>query len=144
MISEELPIAGTVLRFAYLWSHEIRQGITAPSKERPVALVVAHRPESGSCVVLPITHTEPCAPTVGIEIPDATRRRLGLDDERQWIILTDVNVFVWPGADLRPVPHREPETAIYGRLGRAFYEDVLAQLQTLIRARCVNLALRKP
>lgn len=29
---------------------------------------------------------------------------IGLDDERLWIITTEVNRCIWPGPDLRPVP----------------------------------------
>ena len=34
--------------------------------------------------------------------PDTVKRRLELDDERSWIVLTEANRFIWPGPDLRP------------------------------------------
>ncbi|MCJ2011454.1 type II toxin-antitoxin system PemK/MazF family toxin [Methylobacterium sp. J-076] len=135
MIPQDIPGAGTVIRYAYLWSHEARLGRTEGSKDRPVALVIAKRPGEGQCVVVPITHREPEAPAVGIEIPPALRERLGLDEQRQWVVLTDVNTFHWPGPDLRDVPGRDPVTFVYGTLTKAFFRDVLAHMQTLIRAR---------
>ena len=33
----------------------------------------------------------------------ATKRRLGLDDARSWIMVTEGNRFAWPGPDLRPI-----------------------------------------
>ena len=39
-----------------------------------------------------------------MEIPQATKQRLRLDDARSWVIVSEVNDFIWPGPDLRPVP----------------------------------------
>jgi hypothetical protein len=54
-------------------------------------------------VVAPITHTPPHDPRAAIEIPSAVKVRLRLDDERSWIIASEVNLFTWPGPDLRPI-----------------------------------------
>jgi len=43
--------------------------------------------------VLPISHTPPANPALAVEIPHETKRRLGLDDERSWIVLTEANRF---------------------------------------------------
>ena len=32
------------------------------------------------------------------------KKQLGLDRERSWIILTELNRFIWPGPDIRPLP----------------------------------------
>ena len=66
--------------------------------------------------VLPITHTPPADHRDAIEIPPATKIRLGLDDDRSWIILTEANDFIWPGPDLRAVPGTNPSTVTYGFL----------------------------
>ena len=73
-----------------------------------------------------------------IEIPEAERARLGLDSDRCWIVVSEYNVFTWPGPDLRPIPGREPSTVIYGRLSRSLFEKVLIQAQTLLRAKLVR------
>lgn len=134
MIPKEPPIAGTVLRFSFLWSYEDERGILEDHKDRPVVLVISKNPERGSCIVVAITHREPEAPVVGIEVPAAVRKELGLDDLRQWIIISEGNRFIWPGPDLRAIPDVDPPSVIYGQIPKGLYVDVLAQLQALVRA----------
>ena len=42
----------------------------------------------------------------------ATKRRLGLDDQRSGIIAGDLNQIVWPGVDLRPAAY-DPHAFAY-------------------------------
>jgi len=72
----------------------------------------------------PITHTPPERPDDAIEIPTATKQRLGLDTERSWIVISEVNEFVWPGPDLRPLPGRDQSTIVYGVLPPKFFDHV--------------------
>lgn len=130
------PVAGTVLRYRYLWRREEEGGDRRGHKDRPAAIILS-RTANGETIVVPITHAEPLDPATALEVPEEERRRIGLDDERSWVILTEFNAFVWPGLDLGPVPGREPETFVYGRLSKAFFGRVLFQVQTLIRARLV-------
>lgn len=55
-------------------------------------------------LVAPITHTAPARSADAIEIPRNVRERLGLDRERGWIVLTELNRFIWPGPDIRVAP----------------------------------------
>ena len=66
--------------------------------------------------MLPITHTPPSSPNLAIEIPHVTKRRLGLDDARSWVVLTEANRFTWPGPDLRPLRRGEAASVLYGEL----------------------------
>jgi hypothetical protein len=50
--------------------------------------------------------------------------RLGIDDERSWIAITEGNESVWPGPDLRPVPGRDTSTIAYGPLLPRFFAHV--------------------
>lgn len=135
MIPENPPIAGTVLRYSYLWRREADQGRDEGEKDRPVALLLAKAPGTGECLVCPITHTPPDDAATAIEIPAAERARLGLDNERSWIVVAEINAFVWPGPDLRPIPSRNPSTVIYGQVSKGLYQKVLAQVQALVKAR---------
>ncbi len=45
----------------------------------------------------------PHDPNVAVEIPLRVKEHLGLDSERSWVILEEVNIFTWPGFDLRPI-----------------------------------------
>lgn len=79
----------------------------------------------------PITHAEPRFPSEGILIPPKVKRGLGLDDEPSWIIVTDLNVFDWPGVDLYPVPASPPGTYAYGFLPPTLYEQVRVRVNVL-------------
>jgi hypothetical protein len=89
------PAAGLVIRYAYLWANEYEAGAAEGVKDRPAAVILAHETEEGRtiAVVLPITHSPPSAGSAAVEIPQATKRRLGLDSERSWIVTDEANVF---------------------------------------------------
>ena len=112
------PVPGLVIRYAYLWRSEKLAGRTEGVKDRPCAIILVTRRqnEEEHVVVLPIIHTSPSDPTLAMEIPSAVKRRLGLDSERSWIVLSELNRFVWPGPDLRPAVPGDPDSIIYGLL----------------------------
>ena len=85
-------------------------------------------------VVVPITHTAPSVGSDALEIPPVIKRHLGLDDERSWVILNELNVFNWPGPDLRPVASMGNDTAVYGMLPSGFFRRIRDQLVSNIRA----------
>lgn len=94
-----------MIRYSYLWHSEYLRGQEEGVKDRPCAVVLLLQNEDGDDIVtvLPITHTPPSRSDadLAIEIPPVTKRRLGLDDERSWVVPTEANRFVWPGPDLR-------------------------------------------
>ncbi len=85
-------------------------------------------------VVLPITHARPQIATTAIEIPLETKRRIGLDEERSWIIIDEYNWFTWPGPDLRPSVNGELETVVMGVLPPALFKMIRTKLAALARA----------
>ncbi|AXQ28802.1 hypothetical protein D0B54_08945 [Solimonas sp. K1W22B-7] len=102
MATYPTPIPGLVLRYTYLWKSEFDEGKVDGRKHRPCVVVVCVEDVDGHKVVTvaPITHTPPEDSSRAIELTPATRRRLGLDEEKNWIIATEVNSFDWPGPDL--------------------------------------------
>ena len=102
------PEVGLVVSFAYLWHREQQAGRTEGAKNRPCVIVTAVEEVEGQTIVTvsPITHSQPEDASLGIEIPPRVKRHLGMDGERSWVILTEVNRFAWPGYDLRPLPAR--------------------------------------
>jgi hypothetical protein len=112
------PIVGQVINYAYLWQSEHVRGQEEGLKDRPCAviLVIAADDDEERVTVLPITHTPPRQPELAIEIPTATKRRLGLDDERSWIVLTEANRFTWPGPDVRRTGRGDAASVVYGEL----------------------------
>ena len=78
------PVPGLVIRYSYLWSHEAKAGHEEGSKDRPCAVLLATTNKAGAKMVpiLPVTHTPPSDTSLAVEIPHATKVRLGLDDDR--------------------------------------------------------------
>lgn len=130
-----IPQPGLVIRYSYLWTREARAGREEGVKDRPCAIVlaVADAQDRMRVIVLPITHTAPQLPDEGIELPQPTKARLGLDNERSWIVITEGNDFIWPGPDLRPGAGQGPESVAYGflppRLFQAIRDRFLARAQ---------------
>lgn len=112
------PTPGLVIRYSYLWQREAGAGREEGVKDRPCAIVLAVRSagRKTSVYALPITHTSPARTEEAVELPPETKKRLGLDSERSWIMCNEANVFEWPGPDLRFLPSQGPESAAYGML----------------------------
>lgn len=119
------PIPGLVIRYLYLWRREAEEGQEEGRKDRPCAVILTTLTDAGMTrvIVLPITHSSPVAGQSAIELPQATKQRLGLDDARSWVILTEANDFIWPGPDLRPAG-KDRSTVAYGVLPPALYRTV--------------------
>ncbi len=130
------PVAGQVIRYSYLWKREADEGREEGLKDRPCAIVMAVEEQPGKpvVVVLPITHARPEIATTAIEIPLETKRRIGLDEERSWIIIDEYNWFTWPGPDLRPSVNGELETVVMGVLPPALFKMIRTKLAALARA----------
>jgi hypothetical protein len=124
---------GHILRYSYLWHRQHLAGREDGDKDRPVlVLALVTTLEDGTPVVrvLPLTHTPPKDSAGAVEIPVLVKRRLGLDDERSWIILTETNRFAWPGPDLRPTA---TETGYIGPLLPALFHEVKHRFVELAR-----------
>lgn len=138
------PVPGLVIRYSYLWRSEYVEGREEANKDRPCAIVAAVRNAAGGpqVLVLPITHTSPDASTVGVEIPAFVKKRLGLDDERSWIVVSEYNDFSWPGPDLRPAPGGGDASIAYGVLPASLFETVRRALLDLHAAGRVKAVKR--
>jgi hypothetical protein len=136
-----LPQPGQVIRYAYLWWNEARVGREDGAKDRPCGIVLTRVTKAGNTVayVLPITHTPPLKDEHGIEIPQATKRRLGMDAERSWIVTTELNQFSWPGPDIRPTASGE---YLYGYLPEKLMRLVLEQVKKNARDKQLNAVTR--
>lgn len=125
------PRRGLVISYAYLWHWEHRAGRDEGVKDRPCVIVVAvQRPVAGSTLVrvVPVTHRPPDDTTIALELPPAVKRHLGLDQERSWIVLDEINEFEWPGFDLRPIPPSRDRFS-YGFLPPRLFDELLLKLR---------------
>ena len=124
------PQPGMVISYAYLWHHEHRAGREEGVKDRPCVVVLAapNAADGATMVrVAPVTHSRPDNLATVFELPHAVKRHLGLDDDRSWIVIDEVNEFTWPGFDLRPVP-RFRDAFAYGFLPPRLFDAVMAKL----------------
>lgn len=135
-----VPVPGLVIRYSFLWSHEAKTGSEDGSKDRPCAVLLTTTTKNGEQIVtvLPVTHTPPSDERLAVEIPTATKQRLGLDDARSWIVLSEANRFQWPGPDLRPIARGGAGDVAYGLLPAALYELVRTKWLAAFDARQVG------
>jgi hypothetical protein len=92
--------------------------------------------------VVPITHAPPDHPEAAIEIPSPTKHRLGLDEARSWIVVSELNRFLWPGPDLRPVSRAEPDRFEYGLLPPSLFRQVRERLAAWTASRRLGAVRR--
>ena len=138
------PVPGLVIHYSYLWREEHARGQEEGVKDRPCTVVLVTADEDGEqwVTVLPITHTPPPGPELAVEIPAATKRRLGLDDERSWVVLSEANRFLWPGPDVGPARPRDAATVAYGQLPYTLFEEIRTKFIAAIRARRAGVVRR--
>jgi hypothetical protein len=130
------PLPGMVIRYSFLWSREATQGATEGRKDRPCAIVVAvPRDALGDTrvAVVPITHAAPLEQDASIPLPAAVSTALGLDADAAWVRLDELNVFSWPGYDLRPIPGTN--RIDYGALPKPLFEQIRRGVIALNSAR---------
>lgn len=138
------PRPGLVIRYAYLWRREAEAGREEGVKDRPCAIVVAVKAEAGDTIVyaLPITHSAPGTGTDALELPKPTKTRLGLDSDRSWVVLTEANIFAWPGPDLRFVEGGGPASIAYGTLPPNLTAMIRDRFVKLLQARRAGVVKR--
>lgn len=115
---------GLVIRYAYLWRREAEQGREDGSKDRPCAVVLSTlgRDDAVRALVLPPAHSPPALGDEALELPQTIKRHLGLDEGRSWVVISESNLFDWPGPDLRHVEGRD--SVAYGFLPPRFFEEM--------------------
>jgi hypothetical protein len=135
------PEIGLVVCYGYLWHR--RKAASAADKSRPACVIATYREDDGPdryVVYLPISHSAPTGDEVGYELPDNAKRRCGLDRRRQWVILSECNVDIWP-YDLQPVPRR-PGVFHYGYMPPKVFRAVRDTFVAAYRARKVGTVRR--
>ena len=144
MILPDDVAPGLVLRYAYLWAAEAAQGRDEGRKDRPVVVVLKREVVAGasSVIVAPITHSPPRNGTRAVPMDPRLKARLGLDDEASWIVTDEVNVFVWPGPDLRPIGGSAGDRCDYGYLPNTVFHEVVAAIALNRREQRLDLTRR--
>lgn len=119
------PEPGLVISYAYLWRREHDAGQEEGRKNHPCVIVLSvEKHDTGTKVtVAPITHSPPSGQRPCLEIPLRVKQRLGLDDQHSWVILDEMNAFLWPGYDLRPIRSKQGGMA-YGFLPPLLFNQI--------------------
>lgn len=134
------PTPGLVISYSYLWNDQAKAGREEGLKDRPCVVVLAVQIDGGERVVhvAPITHTPPKITTEAVELPGATKARLGLDEGRSWIVTTELNRFTWPGPDMRPISRAKPDAFAYGSIPLEILKQAIAQIRDRRQVRTVG------
>ena len=78
-----------------------------------------------------------------MELPAAVKRRLGLDGAPSWIVTSELNRFVWPGYDLRPIARDEPDVFAWGFLPAGIFAALKQGIAAHQRERRLRLTPRE-
>lgn len=134
-----IPTPGDVISYAYLWAREADAGQEEGLKDRPSVIILATTTHDDDVFVhvVPVTHSKPDTDD-GVEMPAIVKRDLGLDKERSWIVVTEINRFRWPGPDIRLVDGTAPYHGaipdwLFERVRAAFGKKV-GQVQVVRRS----------
>lgn len=145
-IPAEPPI-GYLVAYEYLWSSKAKRREDG-EKTYPTALLLAKKDEFGATIVyaLGISHMPPHGDRRALQVPPKLCRHIGLDDRPQWIYTDELNLFVWPGPDLRPAQwisrkRLVEDTCVLGPLPQDWFEVVKQHFAESYRLR--QLALTK-
>lgn len=129
-----VPPIGHVVAYEYLWASQAGERQDG-AKTYPAALVMASQIEDGTVITyaLGISHKAPTEDERALEVPPKLARWLGLDGKPMWIYTDQLNVFAWPGPDLRPADHLSDRpsakgTCVIGELPFDWYEAVKEHL----------------
>ena len=136
------PVPGLVIRFEYLWHEDSQKGLASSDKERPCAIVL-YAKKSNRTLVVPISHSYPeeGEEEYSLEIPAAICASIGLDNQRNWVRISEVNEFEWPSSGIRPRPDN-PSRVDYGMISEAFFLEIRKRLADAVTKNRLVLAKR--
>jgi mRNA-degrading endonuclease toxin of MazEF toxin-antitoxin module len=141
------PEPGLVLSYGYLWKWQDEMGGDTGEKNRPCVIVLAVENNDGDTVivVVPVTRQQPRSDRgpgrASVEIPVKVQAHLGLDGGRSWIIVDEVNKFVWPGPDLAQIPS-QPGKFHYGFIPPKLYKKIIARCTSIAKAHRLGTVTR--
>jgi hypothetical protein len=101
-----VPPIGHVVAYEYLWASQAGEREDG-RKTYPAALVLARRLDGDVMLAyaIGISHKAPTGTERAVEVSRKLARHLGLDGNPCWIYTDQLNVFAWPGPDLRPAEY---------------------------------------
>lgn len=79
-------------------------------------------------LVAPVTHSPPERAADAVEMPANVKLDLGLDREKSWIVVSELNQFIWQGPDVRLLDNGSP---FYGAIPDWLYVPVRGAIGAL-------------
>jgi hypothetical protein len=112
------PEPGDVISYTYLWHREAAKGQDEGLKDRPSVVVVAQQivGDRTRLIVAPVTHSPPQTSDQAIEMPSSVKKELKLDQDRSWIVTSEINIFIWPGPDVRVASESPDNSPLIGAI----------------------------
>ncbi|MEP4166137.1 growth inhibitor PemK [Maricaulis sp.] len=138
------PETGRVIGYNFLWSHERDAGESAGRKARPVLILAVREITAGREVwVVPFTGQDHAETPHAVAVPPRVQAHLGLTRDASYIIASQINVFVWPGADLNRYPERDGVMDI-GFVPPALLRQVQIALRSAWESQAADKTVRDP
>ena len=91
--------------------------------------------------VLPITHPAP-QDYDAVEIPAPLKSHLGFDAQKSWVIVSEGNLFRWPGPDLRPAISGDVTSIVFGTVPPRFFKTICDKFLANMRMRQTDVVRR--
>ncbi len=122
----DLPVAGQIFDYHFLWKWQAEQGETEGRKKRPSCVVVVVANNEGQHVLFlaPITSKAPGSGRSALEIPETEARRANLDaGVSLWVVLDELNV------DILEASYTLEDRSPRGSFGPAFVDAIIRGVQ---------------
>lgn len=119
-----------------MWAREAAAGRDEATKDRPVVVVLTTIVDDGliKVIVVPVTTQPPRKGDSAVEMPQNVKAHLKLDDARCWIVVSEVNQFIWPGPDIRPVARGDKKSPYYGKIPGKLFEKMRVLISQNVEA----------
>ena len=137
------PEPGLVLSYGYLWKWQDEMGNNTGETNRPCVIVLATKNNDGDTVVfvVPVTSRQPRPGRGSVEIPGKVQAHLGLKAGQCWVVIDEVNKFIWPGPDLAQI-HGQPGTFHYGFIPPKLYKIIITGCTGMAKAHQLGTVTR--
>ena len=116
--------------------------IPAPWSWPQTCMVLTRLPMS-----LAISHSPPRQDQRAVEVPPKLKKHLGLDTQPSWIYTGELNIFAWPGPDLRPAGQLSTrpsasDSCVIGPLPSDWFEMIKAHVLDSQRLQHLDITKR--
>ena len=117
------PKRAEILHYCYLFAHEADKSRTEGAKDRPILVI---NTDGNRYIVAAITTKGERNPDA-IAIPENVARAANIAPGSS-VVVSEVNVFDWPGFDIRPFTSKAGW--VFGRMTPGFFNKIITELES--------------